>query len=292
MIIINDTTGKMIGLTTLLSITALNFPGVARADSLQSSQSPRSSQIAQTNNCGEVNVATGTYIRRQPNGNIIGSLKEGQQVTMTSQSGQGWVQIDDPQSGYVKVSDLQSCFDTTNSSSSQTVESETTAPGSESLSTVPQENCREIISPNVPVRSERNGEIIATLAEGRTIYVANEGNQGWVPVERPINGYVTSANMGDCFQDVAANRTNDATPIRKPKTPGSASVSTVPNRNCRQVINRDIPVRRERDGEIVGTLDKNQIVYIANEGNRGWVPIEEPVNGYVTALNLGYCNSQ
>lgn len=153
-----------------------------------------------------------------------------------------------------------------------------------------RDRCRRIISESVPVRSERDGNVIGTLREGRIIYIANEGNQGWVPVERPVNGYVKSANMGLCPQAISSETMNDSTMTQRPETPGSEDISTVPNRNCRRVISENIPVRREPNQQPFVTLDKNQIVYIANEGRNGFVPIEQPINGYVKAMNLGYCS--
>lgn len=61
--------------------------------------------------------------------------------------------------------------------------------------------------------------------------------------------------------------------------------------NCREVdVNTMLHIRRQPNGEIIGTLNENQMVYIANEGYNSWIPVERPVNGYVNSANLGYCS--
>jgi uncharacterized protein YgiM (DUF1202 family) len=236
---------------------------------LQTSQP--SQQLAQVSDCREVEVRTALNVRQRPNSTVIGTLRNGQTVTLADRPQNGWVEISSPIDGYVSTSYLTYC-----SGANRVVTTPTPTTSSEMASTVPGNNCRRIISNNVPIRNSPSGEIIGTLNQGQQIYIANEGNQGWVPIERPTSGYVSSANMGYC-------------PIGT-VVPEDENVATTPSSNCRRVVSQTLAVRQEPNGTINGVLNQNQNVLIANEGNNGWVPIEQPISGYVNAANLGYCS--
>ncbi len=42
--------------------------------------------------------------------------------------------------------------------------------------------------------------------------------------------------------------------------------------------------------ESLGALANRQRVTIVNRGENGWVPISEPVNGYISGADLKYCS--
>jgi hypothetical protein len=188
-------TWQLLGFTTIYSLALTIFPKVASANQPPSVQRSDDYQVAQMTNCREVDVNTMLNIRQQPNGRVIGTLEDEQTVNIIGEPEDGWVQIDAPMDGYVAARYLEYCTGAV--PPSQTTP---TTPGSERVSTVPGSNCRQVVSPNISVRSQPNGEIIGTLDEHQTVYIANEGNNGWVPIERPIDGYVNAANLGYCYQ--------------------------------------------------------------------------------------------
>ncbi|MEQ8958822.1 MAG: SH3 domain-containing protein [Coleofasciculus sp. C2-GNP5-27] len=188
-------TWQLLGFTTIYSLALTIFPKVASANQLPSVQGSDDYQIAQMNDCREVDVNTMLNIRQQPNGRVVGALEDAQTVNIIGEPEDGWVQIDAPMDGYVAARYLEYCTGAV--PPSQTTP---TTPGSEGVSTVPGSNCREVVAPNISVRSQPNGEVIGTLDENQTVYIANEGNNGWVPIERPMNGYVNADNLGYCDQ--------------------------------------------------------------------------------------------
>lgn len=268
----NSYTKNTFGLTAFCAIVFSQYPQVTQAKSLVPFQASQpSQQLAQASDCREVEVRTALNVRQDPNGTVIGTLRNGQTVTLASPPQNGWVEISSPRDGYVSTSYLTYCSE---SNPVATTPTPTTSPAT--TATVPGDNCRRILANNVPIRREPSGEIIGTLNQGQLIYIANEGNRGWVPIEKPTSGYVSSANMGYC-------------PARTDVT-DAEDVSTTPGSNCRRVVSQTLAIRQEPDGMVVGVLNQNQKVVIANEGNDGWVPIEQPLGGYVNAANLGYCS--
>lgn len=194
---------QTLGLMACYSLIVAIFPKMVAAtqpsSSQPSSQNPNRSLIAQRNDCREVDVNTALNVRQQPGGQVIGTLENQQNVYISGEPQNGWVRIENPMNGYVFARYLNYCTEA--ASPPQTPVGNTpTTPGSEGISTVPGSNCRQVISSDVSVRSEPNGEIIATLSSNQTVYIANEGNNGWVPIERPVNGYVSSSNLGQCSQ--------------------------------------------------------------------------------------------
>ena len=148
----------------------------------------------------------------------------------------------------------------------------------ENISTVPNSNCRQVTRNNLPVRNKPEGQLVGRLPRNQQVFMANEGFNGWVPIEAPINGYVPAEYLTACTGNTADLSTANSEPL-----------ATVDGTNCRLVMSPDVPLRAEPMGNIIGTLNKNERVYIANEGFDGWVPIESPASGYVTAANLGQC---
>lgn len=62
--------------------------------------------------------------------------------------------------------------------------------------------------------------------------------------------------------------------------------------SCRQVVSRyGLYVRREPTAysQILGVIDYRRNVTIKNRGVNGWVPISAPLEGYVYAGFLGFC---
>jgi uncharacterized protein YgiM (DUF1202 family) len=200
---------SILGFTTLSALAFAVFPKTARANQPISSQNPNQYQIAQVTNCREVDVNTALNVRQQPGGRVIGTLEDEQNVMIMGEPNNGWVRISNPMNGYVFASYLNYCTAAATPSQPmsqgmpmmQGMPTTPTTPnawGGERVSTVPGSNCREVISANLPVRTKPEGEVIGTLEKNQMVYIANEGANGWVPIERPVSGYVNAENLGYC----------------------------------------------------------------------------------------------
>ncbi|MEQ8538047.1 MAG: hypothetical protein RIB93_11430 [Coleofasciculus sp. D1-CHI-01] len=82
-------TWQLLGFTTIYSLALTIFPKVASANQSPSVQGSDEYQIAQMNDCREVDVNTMLNIRQQPN---------------------GWVPIERPIDGYVSSANLGYCY--------------------------------------------------------------------------------------------------------------------------------------------------------------------------------------
>lgn len=263
---------------TLLLTATLLAPSIL---SLKASAQTPEQLFAQSNSCREANVATYLNIRNAPNGKVIARLRDAEQVYMTGKTSDGWVSISAPVDGYVNSKYLVYCASSVPSSSGTSVSNVNALPttatlAGENVSTVAGDNCRVVNANGLPVMDKPNGSVVGQLAANTQVFIANEGFNGWVPIESPINGYISAQFLTQCAPGVGATGINQE------------ALATVDGTNCRQVMSPDVPLRYEPMGVVIGTLMQGQQVYIANEGTGGWVPVESP-NGYVTSANLGSC---
>ncbi|WP_009543030.1 SH3 domain-containing protein [Crocosphaera subtropica] len=232
--------------------------------------------LSQNDTCREVSSDSLVNVKNAPTGLIVGRLESADRVYIIDEVEDGWVQISYPIAGYVYADNLTYC--TGNSSSEQP--SNYDNPTAANPTTVPGSNCRQVSRDQLLVRQKPNGEIVGQLTDEQRVMIANEGFNGWVPIEYPINGYVASQYLTDC--ETTANL---------PTSVNEENITTLADSNCRQIMSPDVPVRAKPMGNIIGKLDQNNQVSIANEGYDGWVPIERPYSGYVTAANLGNCTA-
>ncbi|MCU0547320.1 MAG: SH3 domain-containing protein [Oscillatoriaceae cyanobacterium Prado104] len=134
------------------------------------------------------------------------------------------------------------------------------------------ETCRQVIARNgLYVRRQPtvNSEAIGIIDSARNVTIQNLGENGWVPIAAPLQGYVYGGFLGSC---------EVATPP--------------PDTNCRRVAaTTGINVHQapSTDGESVGVVANGRRVTIEGLGTDGWVPITVPLRGYVQSENLAYC---
>ncbi|MCA1993154.1 MAG: SH3 domain-containing protein [Coleofasciculus sp. S288] len=189
---------QILGFTALSSLALSIFPNTASANPSLPLQAQDGYQVAQLTGCREVDVNTSLNVRQQPGGPVIGTLEDEQNVYISGEPVNGWVRINSPIDGYVFARYLNYCPGAAVTPSQPIAPTTPLALGGERVSTVPGSNCREVVSSNLPVRTRPGGEVIGTLQENQLVYIANEGVNGWVPIERPVSGYVSSANLGYC----------------------------------------------------------------------------------------------
>jgi uncharacterized protein YgiM (DUF1202 family) len=138
-------------------------------------------------------------------------------------------------------------------------------------------NCRRVdtSTSNLNVRSSPAGGIIGSLPDRTLVTIENTGSNGWVPISSPRQGYVFGTYLTSCEQPVPPSQT--ATPLD----------------NCREVAVRGTTRVREEpsiNSPIKGVLTHLQRVNIVNRGENGWVPISNPISGYMSASALKYCS--
>lgn len=225
-------------------------------------------------NCRRVISKNGLNVRSSPNGDIIGTLAGGAEVTVEKVVNNNWVMISAPQKGMVFARYLGSCLQT---STSETTATQTTATQTQP-ETAAQGMCRRVKTAGAPlnVRSTPNGTIIGTLANGTEVTVEKNVNNAWVMISSPQKGMVFTAYLVPCSEETATGTTATATSAE----------------NCRRILSSEaVSVKKEPSdtSESVGTLVNQQRVKIVNRGANGWVPISEPVNGYIPASKLILC---
>lgn len=64
---------------------------------------------ASSSSCRQVDVNTRLNVRSQPGGEIIGTLEDGQDISIRNRGGNGWVPVFAPIEGYVAANFLEYC---------------------------------------------------------------------------------------------------------------------------------------------------------------------------------------
>lgn len=268
-------TGKLsIALAALLMFGVTNLTVasyIARANT--SSNQDDNQKVVAPANCRRVKTSGNPLnVRSSPNGTIIGTLADGTIVTIEGSASNGWVMISSPQKGMVFEQYLTSCEANTTTNTTQTTATQTQP------ETAAQGMCRRVKTAGAPlnVRSTPNGTIIGTLANGTEVTVEKNVNNAWVMISSPQKGMVFTAYLVPCSGETATGTTATATSAE----------------NCRRILSSEaVSVKKEPSdtSESVGTLVNQQRVKIVNRGANGWVPISEPVNGYIPASKLILC---
>ncbi len=131
--------------------------------------------------------------------------------------------------------------------------------------------CRQVTARGgLYVREQPNvySRAIGAVPYGANVTVLAPQLEGWVPVSAPLQGYMFSVYLAPCNP-----------------------VSTAPV-TCRRVTNMDGLVVRAQpsiDSERVAFVPRGSNVTIANRGAGGWVPIQVPIEGYISSNGLAYC---
>lgn len=134
-------------------------------------------------------AVTGVNVRETPNGTVIATLTEGQQVTLTGTEQGGWVQIKTGSiTGYVYESYLSTSQSGNSTSSSD-----------ESDVKVTETNDTVYATTGVNVRdypSSSSGNVIATLTSGQQVTRIGTTSSGWSKIKvGNVTGYVYSSYL-------------------------------------------------------------------------------------------------
>ncbi|PSN16084.1 hypothetical protein C7293_04325 [filamentous cyanobacterium CCT1] len=174
------------------------------------------------------------------------------------------------------------------------------APASETATASPQagpllaqaNTCRQV-TPNIRGLNVRqaptlSASVVGVVPGGNAIAIENTGQNGWVPITEPFNGYVSAGYLVYCNPAVAGTVTDAPVADAPVADAPVADASGV----CRQVIVRSgLNVRAEPTvySTRLGALPTGTNVTTSGAEVNDWLPISEPIDGYVAARFLGDC---
>ena len=148
-----------------------------------------------------------------------------------------------------------------------------------------ESSCREVATSrnNLNVRRgpSTSTAVVGSLPPGTTVIIKSEIGD-WIPITEPANGYVASRYLRYCRENPQANNTTIT------NTNASNTAST-----CRQVSQYKVaPIRESPSGTspIISTIQAGRRMAITNLGANGWVPVSEPITGYVSSTLITRCN--
>lgn len=165
---------------------------------------------------------------------------------------------------------------------------ETTASSPQTAPLLAQANTCRRVTPNIRGLNVRQSpaltaNVIGVVPGGSTITLENTGQNGWVPITEPFDGYVSAGYLVYC--NSAATDPGIDTPVAAAPATGASGV-------CREVIVRSgLNVRTEPTvySARVGALPTGTNVTVSGAEVNDWLPISEPIDGYVSARFLGDC---
>ena len=166
----------------------------------------------------------------------------------------------------------------------QAHEPEVASPAQTAVRLAQIESCRQVNSTisglNVRRAPSLSADVVGIVPGGDEVVLQDLGEGGWAPITTPVNGYVSTSYLTNCAPDIGGTYA-DITP------PATTS------QMCRQVMVRSgLNVRTEP------TVYSNRITALPTGTNvliegptlgETWVPIREPVDGYVASRFLGDC---
>jgi uncharacterized protein YgiM (DUF1202 family) len=138
------------------------------------------------NDCRRVTSARGGLnIREQPSiySPIVERIDNGDRVAIENRGANGWVPVFAPQNGYVSANYLAYCN-----------ENPVTEVGNE---------CREVATRyglNVRQQPTTYSGVVDTLENNTQVAIETLGDNGWVPIYAPENGFVSARYLSYCGQ--------------------------------------------------------------------------------------------
>lgn len=144
------------------------------------------------------------------------------------------------------------------------------------------DSCRQVTTAirglNVRQGPTLSSNVIGVVPGGTDVTLADRGQNGWAPIVEPFNGYVSTSYLVYCPPAVGG-------------TVSETPVAVAPDM-CRQVIVRTgLNVRAQPTvySARVGALPTGTNVTVTGAEVNNWLPISEPIDGYVAARFVGAC---
>lgn len=185
-----------IALTSLLSLTLSGLAGgiaaatppkpqeaISSARQSSVSQERGEFQLAQVmNDCRQVVEQGGIVVRQKPwaDSPIVGNIDNYERVSIDGPGANGWVPISSPHEGYIPSRYLTYC-------------QETVSP--------PINDCREVSGMRLDVHSapSTDSPVVGTIEFREQVAIENRGEDGWVPIYAPFNGFVSADRLKLCY---------------------------------------------------------------------------------------------
>lgn len=184
---------KTVGAIAIISLALAVLPQAPPA----SAQESETAETVPGANCRQV-ISPELEVRQEPGGDVVMTLAENEQIYIANEGRSGWVPIEEPTSGFVLSSELGYC---NQQKVSQGEIPMVNPEGTTEVSMPPiGTSCRQVdaASGTLNVRDSPDGEVIGSVEDDRYVYITNEGRQGWVPITKPMNGYVRADYLTYC----------------------------------------------------------------------------------------------
>ena len=233
--------------------------------------------------CAIVGRDTFIYKRRNPDSQKIEALFSNERVRLADDGEDGWIAIDQPVTGFVRIADLSGFQDC--NGQSVTARPIPTGP-------ILVNQCRAAKQDTYIYQQPSTASLrIRQLSANSQVILASNGSDGWIAISSPERGFVQTDNLRTCDR-----ATNFSPPPPNPNpNPGLC-------RRVSDIVANGLNIRRQpnTDSESIGSVVPGDIVILSsnlstvdNQG-RSWVEIEFPIQGWISEglQNGGQLNLQ
>lgn len=183
---------KSVVLTSVLSLAITTFGIPVHASDLAQAELEKiplfenvgEDRLAQSfDECRRISLNRGSLnVRQQPsiNSPVIGTVQDKERVSIEGLGSNGWVRISAPYNGYVAADYLRTC-----------------------VQRVPtrENNCRQVSAKgglNVRQQPSMNSRTIGQVDNYERVAIESRGQNGWVPISAPLNGFVSADYLQSC----------------------------------------------------------------------------------------------
>lgn len=138
-------------------------------------------------------------------------------------------------------------------------------------------------------------QTVGTLEENVQVILAGNGQQGWIPIRQPVEGFVIARHLTQCSETPTA--TPSPQPSPSPFVPITPALTNIREGSCRLAI-VDLAIRSRPDvetGSEIGSVPKGSTATLTgNTSNdpdgRFWLQISAPTRGWISGGRSGGSN--
>jgi hypothetical protein len=141
-----------------------------------------------------------------------------------------------------------------------------------------------------------DSRMVATLEANVQLTLAGNGQQGWISVKNPVEGFFISRHLTKCT-DTPASTTPPSQPQPNPVVPLTPALRNIQAGSCRLAI-VDLAIRSRPNietGGVIGGLKKGATATLtgntsSDREGRFWLQISSPMQGWISGGRSGGSN--
>ncbi|MGK7928559.1 MAG: hypothetical protein AB4290_25545 [Spirulina sp.] len=142
-----------------------------------------------------------------------------------------------------------------------------------------------------------SSQTLATLEPNVQLVLAGNGQQGWISVRQPVEGFVIARHLTQCSGASAAKPPRQPQPQPSPSAPVTPALTNLREGSCRMAI-VDLAIRSRPNAETgseIGSVKQGATATLtgktsSDRDGRLWLQISAPIRGWISGGRSGGSN--